>query len=221
VRNTWRLACAVAIVCLWAPAAGQAQAPTTETCPPPASAAGTIAAPNTSSSRGALRPAPTQLLACVGSQSIAGSLFRHWAGVAKRAEGRRAKTRAAIEQVMSFLISSDWVIDEAQALKVHASDVEVRRRFDHIRHQQFPKRREFNAFLKSSGQTVADLLLRVRLNLLSERIQRQVLSGQPGARARENALTQFAKEFQVKWRAQTYCSPAYAVSDCGHVQTVL
>jgi SurA N-terminal domain len=156
----------------------------------------------------------------VGSQSISGSLFRHWAGVAKRAEGRRAKARATIEQVMNFLISSDWVIDEAQSLNVQVSDPEVRRRFDHIRRQQFPKPREFSAFLKSSGQTVADLLFRVRLNLLTMRVQGRIVAGHSGASA-EEALARFAREFKTKWSGQTYCSPAYAVADCGHVQGAL
>ena len=121
---------------------------------------------------------------------------------------------------MSFLISSDWVIGEARDLNVQVSAAEVRHRFDRIRRQQFPKRGEFTAFLRSSGQTVGDLLFRVRLNLLSARIQRQIIAGQPES-AQANALARFTKEFSTKWRAQTYCSPAYAVRDCGHVQNVL
>ena len=122
---------------------------------------------------------------------------------------------------MGFLISSDWVIGEAQNLNIHASDVEVRRRFDHIRREQFPKRGEFTAFLRSSGQTVADLLFRVRLNLLSGRIQSRTIAGLRGAAAQEHAIAHFVSEFKSKWLAQTYCLPAYAVSDCGHVQTAL
>ena len=121
---------------------------------------------------------------------------------------------------MGFLISSDWVIGEAQALNVRVSDQEVRRAFDRIRRQQFPKRREFNAFLRSSGQTVADLLFRVRLNMLSTRIERQITAGKRDSSAQE-ALARFVSEFKSKWRAQTYCSPAYAVTDCGHVRAVL
>jgi hypothetical protein len=178
-------------------------------------------APSTAPSPAALQPAPQQLLACIGSRAITGSLFRHWASVARREEGKRPKPHVLIGQVMGFLISSDWVIDEAQTLNVQVSDQEVRRAFDRIRRQQFPKRREFEAFMKSSGQTVADLLFRVRINLLVTRIQRQVLAGQHGVSAPENSLAQFVKQFTTKWRAQTYCAPAYAVPGCGHVQNVL
>lgn len=122
---------------------------------------------------------------------------------------------------MGFLISSDWVIGESQALNVRVSAEEVRHRFDRIRREQFPKRREFNAFLRSSGETVADLLFRVRLNLLTARMQRQIIAGQHGTAAQEHAIAHFVSEFKSKWRAQTYCSPGYAVSDCGQVQAVL
>jgi hypothetical protein len=122
---------------------------------------------------------------------------------------------------MGFLISSDWVIGEAWDLNIRVSEVEVRRSFDRIRREQFPERREFTAFLKSSGQTVADLLFRVRLNLLSTRIQRQIIASQHGSSAQGHAITHFVSEFKSKSRGQTYCSPAYAVNDCGHVQSVL
>jgi len=121
---------------------------------------------------------------------------------------------------MGFLISSDWVIGEAQALNVRVSDQEVRRRFDRIRRELFPKRGEFKAFLKSSGQTVADVLFRVRLSLLTARVQSRVLAGKHGASAQE-ALMHFVSEFKSKWRAQTYCAPTYAVGDCGYVQAAL
>ena len=160
-------------------------------------------------------------MACVGYQSITGSIFRHWASVTKRSEGKRANARVVIYQVMGFLISSDWVIGEARDLNVRVSDVEAWRSFDRIRREQFPKSREFTAFLKSSGETVADLLFRVRVNLLSARIQRRIVAGQHGTPAQEHGVEHFVSEFKSKWRAQTYCAPPYAVSDCGHVQSIL
>jgi len=113
------------------------------------------------------------------------------------------------------------MIGEAKNLNVRLSAAEVRRRFEHIRDQQFPKRREFSAFLKSSGQTVGDLLFRVRVNLLSSLIQRKVAAGAASPSDRERAIAQFVETFRERWTAQTYCARAYAVSDCGHVQDTL
>ncbi len=78
------------------------------------------------------------------------------------------------QEVLSFLISSSWVLGEAEALGVKVSDAEVKKQFGKIKSQQFPKAEEFKKFLTSSGQTVSDLLLRVKLNLLSTKIQQKV-----------------------------------------------
>jgi hypothetical protein len=172
-------------------------------------------------------PSPEQILACVGSESITGASFSHWVTIALRSEGRPAKGQhppiaaATRTEVVSFLISSDWVIGEAGDLHIGVSAAQVRREFDHVEGQQFPKRREFKAFMRSSGQTVADLLFRVRLNMLSERIQRHVAAVAHGPRARRRALSRFVEAFKAKWTAQTYCAPEYAVQDCGHVQSAL
>ena len=55
------------------------------------------------------------------------------------------------------------------------SDAEVKKQFAKIKATQFPKAAEFEKFLASSGQTVSDLLLRVKLNLLSQKIQKKII----------------------------------------------
>jgi parvulin-like peptidyl-prolyl isomerase len=78
-------------------------------------------------------------------------------------------------EVLGFLISSEWVLGEANALGVKVSDKEVKKRFEQIKSQQFPKAAEFQKFLANSGQTVSDLLLRVKLNLMSSKIQQKII----------------------------------------------
>jgi hypothetical protein len=207
------------LVLLAVPAGAQAPA---GGCPPPAATSeGTP--PTTSPLANPLTPAPEQIVACIGSQSITGATFSHWAVVAQKSEGSKHRLSASevMKQAMSFLISSDWVLGEATDLNIHVSEGEVRHTFDHLRAQQFPKKKEFKTFQKQSGQTIADLLFRVRLNLNSARIQKHVLAGHRGARSQQQALKRFVHDFKLKWEAQTYCDPAYAVTDCGHVQSVL
>jgi foldase protein PrsA len=78
-------------------------------------------------------------------------------------------------EVLGFLISSSWVLGEASSLGVNVSDKEVKKRFSQIREQQFPKAAEFEKFLATSGQSVSDLLLRVKLNLMSSKIQQKIV----------------------------------------------
>jgi parvulin-like peptidyl-prolyl isomerase len=109
----------------------------------------------------------------------------------KPAKGQKAPTPAALksqceqqykslqQEVLGFLISSSWVIGEAKSLGVKVSDKEVEKQFLKIKHQQFPKPAEFEKFLATSGQTVSDLLLRVKLNMLSQKIQRKIAKKKP------------------------------------------
>ena len=193
-----------------------------EACPP-SSPTVPASTPPATSPAGSGQPSPERIVACVGPQSITDASFEHWANIARKGEDpkRPPKAREVLKEVMGFLISSYWVIGEAAALNVHVSAGEVRRTFDRIRAQQFPKHGEFQTFLRQSGETVADLLWRVELNLLSERIQRHVLAGHRSARSQQSALRRFIYEFKRRWQAQTYCTPEYAVTDCGHVQAAL
>jgi hypothetical protein len=214
---------AALLVCCGCLAVQRAHAETQppETCPVPPPGARAVASAASTPIQPSLQPPPAEVLVCVKSLPITGAAFTHWAEVARTSEGPAAKHSASARevavQVLGFLISSDWVIEEARALHIHVSAGTVRRSFERIRAQQFRKPGEFGAFLKSSGQTAGDLLFRVRLNLLSERVQRHVLAGAGGVSAKERALARFVRNFKRRWQARTYCSPEYAVVDCGRV----
>ena len=211
---------AIAVLAV-SPAAPAVPAPVP--CPPPASAAVSAATPVLLPAPG--KPAlpapppsaPGQVIVCIGAHAITGEAVAHWSDVARRSGGRRASDASIAQQALSFLISSDWVLGEAEALGIGVTETDVRHSFDRIRAQQFRKRREFQKFLRSSGQTVADLLFRVRLNVTSERIQRHFTSGHASAKAKERALARFVVEFKRRWTAKTYCVAAYAIVDCGSV----
>jgi hypothetical protein len=167
-------------------------------------------------------PPPDQVVACIGAQPITGAAFSHWAAIAAKAEeppGKRPPPSAAAvkQEVMGFLISSNWVLGEARDLGVHVTEAEVRHSFDHIRNQVFHTRREFHAFLRASGETLGDLVFRMRLNLTSVRIQRHIIAGHHGTRSKERALETFVVNFKRKWQAQTSCASQFAVADCGRV----
>jgi foldase protein PrsA len=123
-------------------------------------------------------PDPPKYTACIAHLKAA---------AAKPAKGQKAPTESELkseceqqykslqQEVLGFLISSSWVLGEAKALGVKVSDKQVREQFLHIKHQQFPKPAEFEKFLSTSGQTVSDLLLRVKLNMLSQKIQQKIV----------------------------------------------
>jgi hypothetical protein len=223
--------CSMLALLVPAASAGTATATSGEACPPPVSTPVPGGLSGTSAPLPAALPAPPQeILACVGSMAINGATVDHWAAVARKGDtaehssahskSRPLPVRETIKEVMAFLISSDWVIGEAARLGISASEVTVRRQFDRIRREQFPHGREFARFLRESGQTIADLLFRVRLNILSSAIQKQV-AGRALPNENGRTLSEFIKAFKARWKAQTVCVPAFSVADCGSSQEPL
>ena len=81
------------------------------------------------------------------------------------------------DQVMQLLVSFEWIEGEAKAKDIKVSDKEVQASFDKQKKQAFPKAADFDKFLKDSGQTEADILKRVRLDTLSNKIRDKVTKG--------------------------------------------
>ena len=105
--------------------------------------------------------------------------------------------KALQSEVLGFLISSQWVLGEASSLGVSLSDSKVKKEFAKIKAEQFPKPSEFEKFLASSGQTVSDLLLRVKLNLLSQKIQKKVVADK--SKVTEAQITKYYNENKSKY----------------------
>jgi foldase protein PrsA len=80
-------------------------------------------------------------------------------------------------QVLQLLVSFKWIDGEAKDLGVKVSDDEVKKSFDQQKKQSFPKAGDYEKFLKTSGQTQEDIMQRVRLTLLSNKIRDKVTKG--------------------------------------------
>jgi foldase protein PrsA len=81
------------------------------------------------------------------------------------------------DQVMSFLISASWIQQEAGAEGVKVTDQEVNKQLEQTKKQSFPKPADFQKFLKQSGMTESDILFRVRLDTLSNKLRDHVVKG--------------------------------------------
>jgi foldase protein PrsA len=81
------------------------------------------------------------------------------------------------DQTMQFLISAQWLTQEAKKRNITATDKEVQTTFQQQKKQSFPKEADYQKFLQSSGQTEADLLYRVRLSVLTNKLQQSIVKG--------------------------------------------
>jgi parvulin-like peptidyl-prolyl isomerase len=85
--------------------------------------------------------------------------------------------KALRDQVMQLLVSFQWIQGEAKDQGIKVSDEEVKKQFDTQKKASFPKDADFQKFLKTSGQSLDDILLRVRLDVLSNKIREKVTKG--------------------------------------------
>jgi foldase protein PrsA len=81
------------------------------------------------------------------------------------------------DQVMQFLISSAWIEGESHDRGVKIADADVKKDFDKQRQQSFPKDKDYAAFLKSSGYVQEDLLYRIKVQNLSQKLRTKILEG--------------------------------------------
>jgi foldase protein PrsA len=81
------------------------------------------------------------------------------------------------DSVLQFLISSAWIEGESADKGVKISDADVKKEFDKQRTQSFPKDKDYAAFLKSSGYIQEDLLYRIKVQNLSQKLRTKILEG--------------------------------------------
>lgn len=81
------------------------------------------------------------------------------------------------DQVLQLLTSFEWIEGEAEEMGIKVSDAEVKKSFDQQKKQSFPKDEDYQKFLKDYGQTEQDVMQRVKLDLLSNKIRDKVIEG--------------------------------------------
>ena len=100
------------------------------------------------------------------------------------------------DQVLGLLISFEWIEREAEDQGIKVSDAEVKKSFDEQKKQSFPKTADYEKFLKDSGQTNEDVMQRVRLDTLSQKIRDKVTKG------KDNVTDQQIEDYYNKNKAQ-------------------
>jgi foldase protein PrsA len=79
--------------------------------------------------------------------------------------------------VMTFLITSQWIEQEAADRNIKVTDQQVEKELDKLKEQQFQKESEYEDFLKSQGMTNDDVLFQQRLTMLRQKLQEQITKG--------------------------------------------
>jgi foldase protein PrsA len=106
------------------------------------------------------------------------------AQIKKQCQTSYNKTR---DETVSFLINSQWLVGQTAEDKIKVTDASVQQQFKTIKQQQYPQESAFQAFLKSSGLTIPDILYRLKLQSLSNKLQTSIVKGKNAATPAEIA----------------------------------
>jgi hypothetical protein len=158
-------------------------------------------------------------VATVEATTVKQATFAHWLTVTAALSGARGHAASASngtlkDKVMGFLLTSEWVLGEAAALGVSVSEADVHKRLEEVQKKQFKKPAELEQYLKRNHETMADLLLRVRLELLESKIAGKITATKHTAAEKKAALASFQDAFEARWRARTSCAKGYVMGDC-------
>ena len=113
-------------------------------------------------------------------------------------------------EALDFLIKAHWYEDLAGAEHIKISQRRVVRQFRRARREQFPTRAGFRKFLRQTGQTVADVLFRFRVNIAFTALLKRIHLSPA------KALSRLEREVRRRYRPTTICARYYVISDCAH-----
>lgn len=165
---------------------------------------------------------PEVTVASVDGRGISREEFDHWLMVAGLGQhppvsapspGESTYT-SLLAQTMGFLLGSAWTEQDAAWLGITVTQAETKAEFAKQRHSQYKTEAAWQKFLATSGQNISDLELRVRLNLLSKKIQAHVIRGVHGSQAEQEAFAKFVQEFKDRLEPLTNCAEGFVVLDC-------
>jgi foldase protein PrsA len=122
----------------------------------------------------AVVPDPPDYAKCVAAkkkQPVTGKAKTSTAALKKQCSSEYTTLK---RQVMQFLIQAQWVEQEADKQNIKVSDKDVRKSFDQQKKQAFPTEKAYQQFLKTSGMSEADILFRVRLSQLQQKLTKKI-----------------------------------------------
>jgi hypothetical protein len=139
--------------------------------------------------------------------------------LASRCRTRERELRAV---TLNKLIAWDWTIGRAAASGTRVTDAEARRRLAEVIATHSVYGANFSHYLHATGQTMADMVFRSRVQLLEVKASSEAMSALTRlprsltAQERQAALRRLLARLSAtpQWVARTSCRAGYVVSAC-------
>jgi foldase protein PrsA len=77
-------------------------------------------------------------------------------------------------EVMQFLIQGEWVLQETKSRGIEVKEAQIKKTLEDQKDQAFPDEKAYKQFLQNSGMTEDDVLFRVELSELQQKLTKDV-----------------------------------------------
>ncbi len=155
------------------------------------------------------------------------SYARCIAALRARARGRKVPSRSRLrascrtrerrtrQNTLSLLIQAVWFEKETAALGIEVTDARVEQKLRKTKRESFPRKGDYERFLRQTGMTEGDVLFRLRIQLLGEAIVAHVQRG--AGKDKDRRLTAYGRAFQKRWQGRTECRRGFVIRQfCGN-----
>ena len=125
--------------------------------------------------------------------------------------------RSLMTSVMDYLVKALWYELAAAQAGISPTPAQVQQSFEHAKAQQFHSATAYRRFLARTGQTMADVLFRVRSNLdvvaLEKRYGGPSKGGVQAQTLRQAKVDQLVRQ---RYLSLTLCATGYVILDCSN-----
>jgi len=169
-------------------------------------------------------PDPPTYSACVAYLRITPQKVGERLGKATAAQLRdrcARKEQELKELTLNTLIGWDWTLGRGLRVGLRVTDAEARRRVQLLKTSDFAGL-SFSKYLKYSGQTTADMLLRAKVQVVEAKLSEQLTAMQHSQQPQLSASQQRALLAPLaarllsdkQWAERTNCPSGYVTSGC-------
>jgi hypothetical protein len=119
-----------------------------------------------------------------------------------------------LQHIMQILITFQWLIGESAARDVKVTETEVADRYARFSRERFPRDGELRKYLAATGESLSDELLRMRMDMLSNRLLQKAEAEGKTSAERLRAIEKLFNGLPSRWVPKTNCRPGYVAPNC-------
>ncbi len=149
--------------------------------------------------------------------------FQHALAQSAAAAGRSSTPRPGADEYEKLkdiafreMLDTVWIEGQAAEMGIRISSRQVSRQLAQLKKQAFKSEAAYYEFLRESHFTRGDVRERIKIQLISWKIQERVGAGAESEAETRKAFATFVAEYAERWRSRTVCADGFEIDRCSN-----